>query len=286
MNTPGPSPALPIDRPLGGPFRGFGTVFVWGLRQAFTGKRIWGAVLVAGALGALVGAASGEGSPDKLEALWTSIDELLLKFVGPVIALLLVAQGFATERRGGTLLYHLVRPVPRHVVYLARFASGWVVGIVTAAAVVVGVALASNLGVPFDIWLKIFGVMACIVTALGGLYYALSSLLRRGLIAGLVYTFIIEVLLSTMPGMIQKSAINFHARSMYHGWCDEWFAANSATVALTIVKEAAQPVVLGPLGPIPLDPPLSAMCVLIGIAVASLLFGVWRIRERDFPLKD
>ena len=280
MNTE----TLPTARHLGGPFRGLGPVFTWGLRHTFTRKRAWlGLILSAGA-GALIGATSSEGTNDPLFALWKDIDEVLLRVVAPVIALLMVAQGFAAEVRGGTLLYHLVRPVPRHVVFLGRFASGWVAGLVAACALTAGTAVTATT-IPTELWLKLLVVLVFTVTALGALYYTLATLLRRGLIAGLVYTFLIEVLLGTMPGAIQKAAVNHHARGMFHGWCDDWFQTNSPRVASELAGGTGNPL-QAVFEEVSYDSPMTAMTVLLCIAVACLLIGVWRIRQRDFPLKD
>ena len=55
------------DRKLGGPFRGLLTVYLWGLRRTFSGKKAWVGLLLSAGAGALIGAASGQDSVDPLD---------------------------------------------------------------------------------------------------------------------------------------------------------------------------------------------------------------------------
>lgn len=274
----------PTNRSLGGPFRGFGTIFWWGVRRSLRGKKAWITLAATIGIGALIGAASGQHESDPLVNLWHAMDAVLLRVVAPVIALLTVAQGFAAELRGGTLLYHLVRPVPRHVVFIGRFVSGLVAGALACAALTLGTAITASRSVPLSLWLQFYVVLLFMVTAAGAFYYTLAALIRRGLIVGLVYTFLIEVLLGTMPGGIQKAAINHHARALFHGWCDAWFMGRSSLVTAEAAKASApEP---GSFSPVGYGTPGTAIAVLLCIALGCLLYGVWRIRQRDFALKD
>jgi hypothetical protein len=122
--------------------------------------------------------------------------------------------------------------------------------------------------------------------ALGAVYYVLSALFRRGLIVGLIYTFVIEGIVANLPGTIQKFSVGYFLKSLYHGMTDAAFAERSEQVA-RITREGrtiGEGITAALL--IPYEPPGTAALALVAVAVALLAIGAWRIARRDFALKD
>jgi ABC-type transport system involved in multi-copper enzyme maturation permease subunit len=277
------------------PLAGFLVVLAWGLRDDLRPRRLLlllGLALGLGAVGALLVTETErlfEGGDAALR-LWTMLDEQVLQVLVPLIALLLVGPGFSREIRQRTLVYHLVRPVARSTVFLARFVAGLLPAAAVAVVLVLSTLAFSGVALPLSVWLAMAAVVVASVTVLGTIYYTLSALFRRGLIAGLVYTFVVEGLVAGLPGTIQKFSVRFHARGLMHGLVDDAFAERSAAVARildpdrqrSLGEELAEMIT----GQVPYDPPATAALILAAVAAALLAFGVYRIARRDFALKD
>jgi ABC-type transport system involved in multi-copper enzyme maturation permease subunit len=269
-----PTLAAPAPRTFG-PLAGFGPVFGWGLRLTMQGKRFFLVAAVAAGIGWLMGRAATEGTGE----LQKILDEQVLKFVLPLVALTLVSQSYAREVQERTLVYHLVRPVSRATVFLARYLSGLV------PACIVAVLLFGSLLVgaerPLGELVPMLPGILLGIAAVGAIYFVLSALLRHGMVAGLVYTFVFEALISSTLGSVQKLSVMFHVRSLHHRLTDptwgELPVEAPASPRAAILRAAER---------INYDETQEAVLWLVGITVAFLLFGVWRTRQRDFALKD
>ena len=270
------------------PLQGFGPVFTWGLRLNFRPRRLLVYVLLAVGLGALGGVAATYerrfGNEDRYFGVWRTLDLEMLQFVLPVVALTLVGNTFAREVRDRTLVYHLVRPVSRTTVFVARYAAGLVPAALVAMLVLYSTCLFADISLPAEAWfnLAVTGVAAAMV--LGAIYYTLAAVFKRGVIAGLTYTFLIEVMLANMPGNIQKLSMRYHIRSIYHGLLDPVFAESSRRVEEISRGEATGP--FSVFTQVEYEEPWTALLVVTAIAAGMLLIGGWRVANRDFALKD
>jgi hypothetical protein len=226
---------------------------------------------------------------DPAGGLVRTLDDAILKYVLPLVALVLVAQGFSREVADRTLVYLLVRPVSRRTIFLARYASG-LVSAGFAVVLLVGTTLGlSGVRLPPATWAAILGAALIGTAAIGAVYYTLAAMFRFGTIAGLVYTFVVEVFLSGSRGNMQTLSLMYHVRSLHHRWTDG--------VLLPLVKGRSSldgPAVdLGPRNPL-LDAaarieyvqPAEALLVLGVLAGAVLLVGLWYVSRKDFALKD
>lgn len=305
MNVESPPPASPSSASTRsfGPLAGFGPVFTWGTRLSLRRKRFFLIAGAAVALGALVGytgiaerASISGGSSDRLwYALWEVLDQGTLKFLLPLCALLFVTPGFSREVQQRTLVYHLVRPVSRTTVFLARFASGLVPAILVGTLMLWSVLWFSGLEVPASVWIAVAAVSALSAVLLGSLYYMLASIFRWGVIAGLIYTFVIEAMFSAARGSLQTVSMTYHVRSFYRSLVNEVFAERSTRVAREIdpdalpdmqfdgtLAEAAVSIIQKPT----YESGATAVVTTLILATLFLAYGVWRTKRRDFPLKD
>jgi ABC-type transport system involved in multi-copper enzyme maturation permease subunit len=225
------------------------------------------------------------GRYDPSRELAEALEDFFLRFVLPLIALTLVAQGWAQEVSERTLVYHLVRPISRRTVFLARYASGLVPAWIAAAAFLAGLFATARASVPATTVAQVGFVAVLGVAAVGAVYYLLAALLRHGIVAALIYTFVVETLVSSLRGSVQSLSISFHLRSLLHRWTDVAFGVDHGERPRgledmdlgRIVQEALRE---------EYDTPVQAIVILVLVAAGSLGFGLWRVARRDFPLKD
>lgn len=281
-------------RRTGYPFAGFLPVLQWGLREHLRPKKLIPRLAIALALGALAallvtGTPSVGGTRDPVLRLWEVLDLQILQLLLPLVALLIVGPGYSRELRQRTLVYYLVRPVSRTTVFLARYVSGVLPAALIALALFWPTLLLSGVAVPWEVWAGTAAIALIGVGVLGAVYYVLSALFRRGLVAGLIYTFVIEGLVGNLPGAIQKLSVRFHLRGLHHGLMDDAFVERSDAVARAIRKAGefgGNPFTQVNFGLTEADPPGVALGVLLAIAGVLLAFGVYLVRTRDFALKD
>lgn len=298
MNEPA-RPTLPARRAYR-PLAGFAPAFRWGLRLTCGWRRM---LLVGGLATGLalllgwwdVGRPHRNRPLDAWYDLWLLVDGALLYYLLPIISLVLVARGFSSEVSHQTLVYHLVRPISRRTLFVARFGSGVVPAALLSTAALGACFLGSGLPVPLGVWLALPATALVGTLAVGAFYYAVSALFRHGTIVALIYTFVVEPLFSSQRGAMQKLSIMFHVRGMHHGLTDDVFREQSEHVRL-----ALQPGLAGMDGidwrildnlmevreKIAYDEPFTALLTAVGVAVALLGFAAWRIGRRDFALKE
>jgi hypothetical protein len=268
------------------PLAGFRAVFGWGLRRALRSRRFLLTAGIATFAGLGLGWI-GQQHRDPVHATWDLLGESLLGVAVPLVALALVGAGFGEEVADRTLVFHLVRPVSRVTVFLARFAAGLLGGLVASTAMLL--AAASFLGLPTGSLVALAAIGALGTATVGSVYYAFAALFRRGLIAGLVYTFLVEGFLQFLPGSIQKLSLMHHVRSVFHRTLDADFAARSEGVRQALappprtidptdlVQQAAREEWTSVPG---------ALLVCAAVVGATLFLAARAVARRDFALKD
>jgi len=286
---------LPLSRPDRLPrFAGFGVVFRWGLRRALRAKRFRIAAVLLALLGLGLGYAATHDA-DPIRVVWDTFDVGILGIGIPLVALSLIGGGYAEEIDEQTLVYHLVRPVRRSTIFQARFVAGAIPGVVAAAAMTGAMLLVSKASPGTGATTSMIAVSAIGVMTVGAVYYALAALFRRGLVAGLVYTFVAEGAFQWLPGGIQRLSLMHHVRSLYHNWTDDAFAATSESIRRTVDAERRKD-----LGDALRDPTdmlrqalrepwtstTTALLICAGVVVAALVIGSRAVSKKDYALKE
>lgn len=157
---------------------------------------------------------------------WALLYVLLLTFlflqtIGILVPLLHTSGLIRDELEEGTLVYLFTRPVPRPLVFLAKLAAASLLSAAILALGMVafhaafllgrgdpsGVSVATHL-LPF--------LAAALLGVLGyGAVFALLGLLtRRGLIIGIVYGFVSELVLANIPAVVRQLTLMYHLRSV------------------------------------------------------------------------
>lgn len=154
---------------------------------------------------------------------WIDAANLLLQGIGLWICFSLAPLVVTEEASEGGLPYLLTRPVPKTLVLLPRLLAA---GGVSAAALTAGqvlAALAAHVG-PWEALLGpgprrsgllhlagIQGAAAFLYTALGTL---LALVTTRPLVWGMAYFFFGEMILANTHGLLAKTTLLFHVRSL------------------------------------------------------------------------
>lgn len=171
-------------------------------------------------------------------------------FLLPLCALAFGTASLGGEREDRTLLFLMVRPLPRFLILAAKFLASLplVLGF-TCGSFWIYCRLAGPAGdVAYGAYLPAVVYMS---VAYAALFLLFSVLFRHAAIAALLYAAFMEVLLGNIPGIIKRVAINYYGRSlMYdagieHGlatpdaqWFDPLSAADARSALLTITLTA------------------------------------------------
>ncbi len=185
-------------------------------------------------------------------------------FLVPIFAICYGTSGIGGEREDQTLVYLLITPVPRPLVYLAKLlAAVTLVMAWTAASMGAMCYLARPLGIEA---IKLFWPALTLgALAYSSLFHVLGAAFRRGTIISLAYTFFLEGLLGNMPGIVKRVSLSFYLSCMIYD------AGSDHKIAPLIAKEMFLPV-LG----------ATATNVLWAAAVALTLAGVSNFSRREY----
>lgn len=197
------------------------------LRRMLAGPRpfvLGGLALAVAALGFVVRRfAPDPGAPQAWGWLYVLLLTFLFLQTLVILVPLLHASGLVRdELEEGTLVYLFTRPLPKAHVFVAKLAAASAL----SAAIVVGGMLAFHVafalaagGAPEGVGLGTHllpfmaaGVLG--VLAYGSLFALLGLITRRGLILGIVYGFISELILANIPAVVRQLTLMHYLRSV------------------------------------------------------------------------
>lgn len=188
---------------------------------------------------------------------------LFTSFVVPICALAYATTSIGGDREDRTLLFLLVRPIPRPLVLLAK--------LVATLPLVLGLVVASywfycQLAGPvgnqaFPLYLP---AVVCMTIAYVSLFHLFAVAFRHSTIVALIYSLFMEFFLGNMPGLVKRIAVNFYARSMMYD--------------LGSAKGMSAP-----------DPnwfvPVTAQAggeALLGLSIAGLILAIWIFSRKEY----
>lgn len=138
---------------------------------------------------------------------------IFASFVVPVCALAYATTSLGGDREDRTLLFLLVRPVPRSLILLAKLSA--------TLPLVLGLVVASFYGycqLAGPVGQKAFALYLPSVFYMTLAYVALFHLFavtfRHSTIVALLYSLFLEFFIGNMPGIIKRLAVSFYGRSM------------------------------------------------------------------------
>ncbi len=197
------------------------------------------------------------GKPSALEFL-DSVTSLTITIVLPLAVLLLATAAFGDEVDDRTLVYLVLKPIPRWTIAAPKFAAAFLVSgaLVGGTAVVSAVAIAHDAG-------EAAALLAGVLVGAAG-YAALFTwgglAIRNALAVGLVYVFLWEASLSGLFSGIRFLSIRQYALGTVHGIDASQLARSNIELGLSQA--------------------------LVGLVVVLALFGwltVRRLRLMDVP---
>jgi ABC-type transport system involved in multi-copper enzyme maturation permease subunit len=196
---------------------------------------------------------------------------IFVLFVVPVCALAYGTTSIGGDREDRTLLFILVRPVPRSLVLLAKVAA--------TLPLVLGLVVASFFGycslvgevgdAAFDAYLPtVFAMTVAYVC----LFHLFAVSFRHSTIIALVYALFMEFFLSNMPGIVKRVAVNFYGRSLIYEY------GNAALRSLGAVHRLDMP---DPQWFVPVTA-ATGMTTLIGVSLGSLALALLIFQRREY----
>lgn len=161
----------------------------------------------------------GKTPADKAYDVFTSVVmiKVFLSIVTPLIALSYGASVLGREREERTLVFLLVRPLPRPLLIAVQFfvallctevvtlSSAWLLGALGGPAGLQGAWTATP-------------VLALAAAAYTAFFLFISTLFRHAAVWGLLYALFVELFLGNMPGVVKQISINFYGRSILYAW--------------------------------------------------------------------
>jgi ABC-2 type transport system permease protein len=138
---------------------------------------------------------------------------LFATFLLPLWTLSFATEALGREREGQTLIWTLVRPIPRPAIFLAKYLA------------VLPWCLAFNLGgfcllcwlggEPGRLALRLYWPAALLGTlAFTALFHLMGACLRRSGIIALLYAFFLETVAGNLPGHFKRLSISFYMRCL------------------------------------------------------------------------
>lgn len=186
-----------------------------------------------------------------------------VSFLLPILTLCYATAAVAGEREERTLVYLLLSPLARPVVYLAKYAAAlilslaWAMGAFAALAAVGGAAGRTAF---LEFWPAIFLGTA----AYTSLFHVFGVTFRRATIVAIGYSFFVETFLGHMPGIVKRTAIEFYVRCILY----ERGAAYGIGPRFPVMFQAV--------------PGHTAEWILALASLALLVVGLWIFSRREY----
>ncbi len=178
--------------------------------------------------------------------------DFMLPLLYPVLALLLTASALRDEIANGTMPYLWTKPISRASIVVGKFAG--------AVAIALLVTVLSSLGTvgamtadPATLGAHL-GALIPTVFAYGALFFALGTLLERGLLWGFVFLLGWEEALSRVSTLATQISIRHYAEELTR-------ALQGSTNSLD---------------------PLTSLVVLVGVGVVLLILAALRFSGMEF----
>lgn len=133
----------------------------------------------------------------------------------PIFAISYGASGIGGEREDRTLIYLLITPIPRAVLYLIKaLATVLLVAFWAGGSLGLMCLLAGEHGRDVFPAFLAAGLLGTAVYA--GLFLFLGASFRHGTIISLAYWFFLEVLFGAMPGIVKRVTVSFYAKCLIY----------------------------------------------------------------------
>jgi ABC-type transport system involved in multi-copper enzyme maturation permease subunit len=196
---------------------------------------------------------------------------LYVRFVVPVLGIFYGTSLIADEVEDKTLTYLFTRPVPRSAVLLGKYVAYLVcTGLVVLPSLTIVFFLLvpwPEIGSAFPTLVTDLGLLLLGLAAYGALFAFVGTVMKRPLVAGLVFVFGWEQVAMVMPGDLRQFTLVYYLQGLVpHAIPTEGIASLLATVFA--------------------DSPSVISCVLAlgGAFLVSLLLAMRAVERREYVL--
>jgi ABC-type transport system involved in multi-copper enzyme maturation permease subunit len=140
---------------------------------------------------------------------------LLASFLVPICALAYGTTSIGGDREDRTLLFLLMRPIPRPLILLAKVIATLpiVLGLLVGSFFVYCELIGEIGRLAFRLYLPAVVYMA---VAYVGLFHFFAVSFKHSTIIALIYALFMEFFLGNMPGIIKRVAVSYYGRSMMY----------------------------------------------------------------------
>jgi len=188
---------------------------------------------------------------------------ILAAFLVPICALAYATTSVSSDREDQTLLFLLVRPLPRHLVLLAKlFATlPLVLGLVIGSFYLFCRAAGPAGELAFPLYWPPLALMAI---AYVGLFHLFAVTFRHATIIALLYSLFMEFFLGNMPGIIKRVTVSFYGRSiMFDLGADHGFKPPDPHWFVPLAVEPAR-------------------LALLWIGISAAILAAWIFQQREY----
>ncbi|MDA7977294.1 MAG: ABC transporter permease [Pirellulales bacterium] len=137
-------------------------------------------------------------------------------FVIPVCALAYATTSIGGDREERTLLFLLIRPIPRAMVLAAKFLGTLPIVVSLIGGSFYGFCQIMPAPVADEALRLYLPSVVLMSIAYVSVFHLFAVLFRHSTIIALVYSLSMETILGAMPGIIKRLAVNFYGRSMMY----------------------------------------------------------------------
>jgi len=193
-----------------------------------------------------------------------------------LISLIVGSAVVAEEIEDRTITYLFTRPIPRASIVFGRYLAALVLVLLvlgTEAGLVLRLLSTlegpdgRRIELPDGFQFRIFSSILLGGAVYSALFAALGALVKRPVLVGLGYAFLVEAVLGNMPGNSQKLTVFYYLKSFLLGGNPELLPHFQETLAQ---QELATT--------------FGALRGLFAILVISLTLGAWRLTRREYVL--
>lgn len=267
------------------------TLYWLTLRQHLHGKR-WMAVALAFILPAGLAILIRSANPDvpirfvEFGLMWVLIPQALL----PLVSLLYASGIVQDEQEEQTITYLLTRPTPKWLIYVIKLAATWTTTVVLVITLTALTSVAIYAATDADISQatlrssKIAAILSLAAITYCSIFGLMSLITKRTLIAGVLYTAVVEGLLANLPLSVRWGTVLYHTRiiayrtlefvASWPGGRQEDPASGAWSLNADTDPTLAE------------HPTLStSMLILIGTSFVCAALAAWLCSQREFHVK-
>jgi ABC-2 type transport system permease protein len=140
---------------------------------------------------------------------------IFLNFLLPLWSMSFAMEAMGGDREGNNLIWLLTRPLPRPAIYVGKFVAmlPWTLALNLGGFGLMCLAGGRPGRETFALlWLSVL----CGSLAFSSLFFFIGVFFRRPAIVSIVYTFFLEIILSKMPGYLNRISLTFYTKCMMY----------------------------------------------------------------------